>query len=108
MQVSQQSRDLKSYKIMFGYCCIDRDGNIITEKGCKHLSKATWHQISQINLCTDYFIQSKQQHRGQGVLVDIQSSLAEAFLDNVEFKCPNAVDCGVSEEGCRGIAKSMN
>ena len=51
MQVSQQSRMGEAQKNRAGYICGYVGGNEVGEKGCRHLSKATWGQfLSHSNL----------------------------------------------------------
>ena len=36
---------------MAGYSCGYVEGNEVGEKGCKHLSKAAWENLEEIDLC---------------------------------------------------------
>ena len=51
MQVPKQSRMGKAQRNMAGYICGYVDNNEVGEKGCRHLSKATWRELEVIYLC---------------------------------------------------------
>ena len=49
MQVPQQSR-IEAQRNRPGYICGYVGGNQVGEKGCRHLSKATWGELEHISL----------------------------------------------------------